>query len=677
MFLVAGLAVAGVAGILAAIYFGVRSGKLGGKRRRPAAQGRIGADRAAASRPGAVRRPGGRAALVRSGGPTEFDLRASGPRPAAGPGGQAAGPGGQAAGTGRQAAGSRPPRAQAGALTESWPAAPSDLDDPQSGAAWPGGEWPGDPTAADPGLRAARPSASRGSADRGSADRGSADWDTADRDRTGFGTPDPGASKDSRARRRVGFRKGADIDEELWPAESFGGVSDEQFWNDLASDKPLTTTARTAQQEAGPRSRLLDTGSDTDPQGTQALGTEPGQGRTSPSRTSQSRTSPGRADRARADQPRPDQGPAGRTPGEGRRPAGYGAYPGNRTADPRTGDPRTAGPRTAGPRTAGPDPAADRTQVQPAYAATQPVKSMTPPPAQAPPKPFPGATQPAKKATPPPAAPQPVRAAAAGTGPSSTGPFSTVGPPRGASGQPGQPGDTARRRRPSSTEEDPLTSSSFSLRQRGPVDGRSSFRSRDGQDAPRDRDVASGSGRGAASPYGHAAPYPPAGTSYDDASSATQMMSTPAYGENRGYGGSQPDHPRHRNGARSHARPGGGTGERPRPSRPAYPEDVRQASGSYPAGAYPGNNGHGHQPAGYPGGGQPDASRPGSGYPSGSYQGPGGGSRGNGHRAPHDPNDDYRRLTHRRLPSRLGSCPRETWSGRPPAACTRRWRDAR
>ena len=50
----------------------------------------------------------------------------------------------------------------------------------------------------------------------------------------------------SRSRRRVGWRKGSDVDEELWPVEEFGGVSDEQFWDDLATDKPLATTARTA-----------------------------------------------------------------------------------------------------------------------------------------------------------------------------------------------------------------------------------------------------------------------------------------------------------------------------------------------------------------------------------------------------------------------------------------------
>ena len=163
------------------------------------------------------------------------------------------------------------------------------------------------------------------------------------------------------------------------------------------------------------------------------------------------------------------------------------------------------------------------------------------------------------------------------------------------------------------------------------------------------------------------------------------MMSTPPNGENYG-SGNQADHPGRRNGARSHAKPGG-TGEQPRPPRPAYPQDVRQASGSYPAGGYPGNghHGHGYQSGGYPGNGTPGNGSSGSGQPdgglqNGSYQGsgyPGDGSRGTGHRAPRDPRDDYRRLTHRRLPGRLGLCPRETWSGRPPAACTRRWRGGR
>jgi hypothetical protein len=50
---------------------------------------------------------------------------------------------------------------------------------------------------------------------------------------------------------RMAWRKGADIDQELWPVETFGGVSDEQFWDDLAADKPLATKARTAQADSG------------------------------------------------------------------------------------------------------------------------------------------------------------------------------------------------------------------------------------------------------------------------------------------------------------------------------------------------------------------------------------------------------------------------------------------
>jgi hypothetical protein len=66
-------------------------------------------------------------------------------------------------------------------------------------------------------------------------------------------TDDP--ARAPRSRRRVSWRKGSDVDEELWPAEAFGGVSDEQFWDDLAADKPLATTARTAQPDTGRRQR--------------------------------------------------------------------------------------------------------------------------------------------------------------------------------------------------------------------------------------------------------------------------------------------------------------------------------------------------------------------------------------------------------------------------------------
>lgn len=47
---------------------------------------------------------------------------------------------------------------------------------------------------------------------------------------------------------RMGWLRRQDLDAEMWPAEEFGGVSDEQFWDDMSSDKPLATTARTATQ---------------------------------------------------------------------------------------------------------------------------------------------------------------------------------------------------------------------------------------------------------------------------------------------------------------------------------------------------------------------------------------------------------------------------------------------
>jgi len=55
---------------------------------------------------------------------------------------------------------------------------------------------------------------------------------------------------------RIGWLRKTDRDAEMWPEESFGGVSDEQFWDDMSSDKPLATTARTAQPESDSRRRL-------------------------------------------------------------------------------------------------------------------------------------------------------------------------------------------------------------------------------------------------------------------------------------------------------------------------------------------------------------------------------------------------------------------------------------
>ena len=117
-------------------------------------------------------------------------------------------------------------------------------------------------------------------------------------------------------------------------------------------------------------------------------------------------------------------------------------------------------------------------------------------------------------------------------------------------------------------------------------------------------------------------------------------MTTPSYGENYGYGSggaqgqpAQPDHPRRHNGTRSHARHGGND-EASRATRQSYPQDRYHGTGSYPADVYQGTGSD--QAGGYPG----------STYPGSADQGNANGYRGSGRRAPYDPRDDYRRLTH-------------------------------
>ena len=378
MFLVAGLAVAGLVGIAAAFYFSIRSGNRRDKRLRSAGAGRA----------GAARRPGGRTSAARPdltrpdlNGHPRRAVNGSGPittfRPAASPktcrpkadtgpdpvadfdqvpvGDRRDAPGAAVTRGGSRRPGTRAAEPVAARRAGDKQAPPEDSwpGDAEAGNSWPDDSWPdswpddptpGDATATDPKL--------------GAAARGASETRP--------------TARMAKPRRRVGFRKGADLDEELWPAETFGGVSDEQFWDDLASDKPLATTARTAQQEPPSRNRLsapapgsgliagptagLDTGPATDPQAVQAQGD---------------------------DRKRDERGPGG-----GRR----GRYPAPRTA---------------------PDPAAERTAIQPAYAATQPAYSATQP-VQSMKPPLPGATQPVRAAAAQPraAAAQP-RAAAA------------------------------------------------------------------------------------------------------------------------------------------------------------------------------------------------------------------------------------------------------------------------
>ena len=308
MFLVAGLAVAGLVGIAAAFYFSIRSSNRGDKRLRSA--------RPDLSRPnlnGHPRRTAG------DGRPVTTFRPAASPRPRRAEAARTAEPVGARRLTDTQALPEDP-----------WPG------DAEAGNPWPDDAWsddpmPGDPAVTDPKLGTAALEADE--------------------------TRPIATTAAARPRRRKGFRKGADLDEELWPAESFGGVSDEQFWDDLASDKPLATTARTAQQEPPSRNRLS--------------GPAPGAGHlTGPAAD----PAPG-LDTGAATGPQAVQAPAGdrkrdeRGPGGGRR----GRYPAPRTAS---------------------DPTAERTAIQPSYAATQPVQGMKPP--------LPGATQPVRAAATPP-----------------------------------------------------------------------------------------------------------------------------------------------------------------------------------------------------------------------------------------------------------------------------------
>jgi hypothetical protein len=210
MILVAGLVIAGIAGIAAAFYFSIRPGDSGHQRSsrvRSAGSGRTVAGRQVAGRRPPVSR-------TRTSTPPSQSGRTA---PTSDPEPDFSAPPGRRVGSGHLAAGHRTHR----------------------------GGSPGPRT--DHSGPAGRRAASAGPPVR-QADQ--PDWDA---DATAE------AVTMSRSRRRVGWRKGSEVDEEIWPSESFGGVSDEQFWDDLASDKPLATTARAAAQpDSAARRRLPD-----------------------------------------------------------------------------------------------------------------------------------------------------------------------------------------------------------------------------------------------------------------------------------------------------------------------------------------------------------------------------------------------------------------------------------
>jgi hypothetical protein len=382
MILVAGLAIAGLLGIAAYFYFSIRTGGNSRKRNARARAAGSGRTRADAQQGSTAAASDERPANARRAANKDRTANA-----------------GRSAVSGRSAASGRSPVATVAMPAYGAGSTPEVSPDDTPGKAWadPGpddsGRPLGDfgPAAPRPGSRSATRLARTGGTDADEA-MAEADEETA------------GAAK---PRRRMGWHKGADMDEEMWPTESFGGVSDDEFWDDLASDKPLARTARAAQPGSANRS----------------LATDP---------SARSRPGP------KAPKPNGAWGNARRT--------GNSAYPES------------------------PPGAGDRTAIQPVHAA--------PPPSPA--SPATGSTQPV--------ATQPVATQPVATQPVAAQP-APMAPGQGGSGQGTQylrtssqpmrtvpaPSETSGRRLGAGTsaDDDPLTSSAYSLRSSGPVDGRS------------------------------------------------------------------------------------------------------------------------------------------------------------------------------------------------------------
>jgi hypothetical protein len=289
MILVAGLAVAGILGIAAAFYFSMHPGSS----RARAAAGSSGPKGPGGSRPSRAGSPTGSQA-----GPAS-PARSAGSARSAGRAGSAGSPGAptvERTGSSTVLDFTGPQRVleDSGSLVAGRRSGPGDYRD-------------GAPDEAAP--------------DRGVASRSSLEAEADD----AAGAP--------RSRRRVAWRKGTDVDEELWPVEAFGGVSDEQFWDDLAADSPLATTARAAHPGNGAGKRPPEAGrvadmrlADARPAGDLGRGTAPRAG---------GNLGSGSAARAAADSagthPQPRVGPDDRTAiqpaAAAAQPAPAGTYP--------------------------------------------------------------------------------------------------------------------------------------------------------------------------------------------------------------------------------------------------------------------------------------------------------------------------------------------------------------
>ena len=557
MILVAGLAVAGLVGIAAAFYFSIRPGNSGNKR-----GSRVQPDRTSHTRPERHQvndsrpnrgRSAGRPATTRNYRAAD---RVTGPNPVA-----------DHRGPGR----TRVPR----------PEADDDRWTPEVEGH--GDRWAAEPEVAglhgDPvGAGVSGPADGAVRSARGSSRPGGRRM-AAEADGEQDGT--------AKSKRRPGWLKRGDIDEELWPTETFGGVSDEQFWDDMASDKPLATTARTAQSDSGSRRRPPDAVPLAGLGDTQVMG-----------------------DRR------------GRESGRGRG-SGSGSESGRLGV---VGSQYQTGPQQA---QTGPQPY--RTGPRPAQGQAGPEYQTGPQPYQTGPQPYQTGPQPYQSGARPAQAgpaehqtgPQPYQT---GPQPYQTGPHQTQSGPQPAYASAGDRTETRRRSR----EEDPLTSAAFSLRTSGPVDGRSYQASRRSRDMSReqyeaavsqdtqtftlaDSQAATGGYPGGAPPYRQSDSVPGrsslssggdrAGGSdrgdgyrssaYPHSGSADTSVSTPPYGQNYGgdgYGGTPSPAEDARRSASQASRPGGG--EANRATRPVYQPDGYQQGGTYPQRTYPQGNGY-------------------------------------------------------------------------------------
>jgi hypothetical protein len=287
---------------------------------------------------------------------------------------------------------------------------------------------------------------------------------------------------------RVGWLRRTDVDSEMWPEESFGGVSDEQFWVDMSSDKPLANTARPAQPDSGSRPRR------------EPRSTRPGQSRLSPlpPATAAERTPDRTAAQPLQSAPVP-QAATQAFPAAGQQAAGSRTGPMPAYTGPQ---PAYTGPQTAytGPQPAYTGPQSTYTGPQPAYGGPQRAYSG-PQAVQAGPQPVQASPQPARPAaarpgTQPQAYPQPqplpqhappTQAPSPALSPSPTQghPAIKAIPANGTSSRtPGTGAQQVSRGRHSSSE-DPLTSDKFSLR--SAPDGRSYEAARRSRDLTREQ----------------------------------------------------------------------------------------------------------------------------------------------------------------------------------------------